>query len=101
MSKVLTFVAVWLVLLLVLGFIHVGLSGLATWGAGDAGYSNSPTYQYGQSASYLLFGVTQLAALAGGVLLLKRGQSVIWVVMLLAVLYSIWFFWSMSLLGMR
>jgi len=98
---VLKFVAVWLALLLVMGFFHVAMSGLASWGAGDAGYYNSSTYQFGKYASYLLFGVTQLGALVGGVLLLQRGQSLIRVVVLLAGLYSIWFCGSMSLLSMR
>jgi hypothetical protein len=98
---VLRFVAVWLVLLLVMGFFHVAMSGLASWGASDAGYYNSSQYKFGQSASYLLFGATQLGALVGGILLLQRGQSLMRVVMLLAGLYGIWFCGSMSLLSMR
>jgi hypothetical protein len=98
---VLKFVAVWLALLLVMGFFHVAMSGLASWGAGDAGYYNSSQYKFGQSTSYVLFGVTQLGALVGGVLLLQRGQSLIRVVVLLAGLYSIWFFGSMFLLSLR
>jgi|GEM_PF-6093058 len=98
---VLKFVAVWLALLLVVGFFHFGMAGLATWGAGDAGYSNSPQYKFGQNASLLLFGVTQLGALVGGVLLLQRGQSLIRVVVLVAGLYSISFCGSMSLLSLR
>jgi hypothetical protein len=101
MSKVLTFVGVWLVLLLVTGFFHMAMSGLASWGAGDAGYYKSSQYRFGQSTSYLLFGVTQLAALVGGVVLLQRGKPLIWLVLLLAGLYSIWFFGSMFLLGLR
>jgi hypothetical protein len=101
MSKVLPFVAVWLVLLVVMGFFHLAVSGLASWAAGDAGYYKSPQYQFGQNAAYLLFGVTQLGALVVGVLLLQRGQSLIRVVVLLAGLYSIWFFGSMFLLGLR
>jgi hypothetical protein len=101
MSKVLTFVAVWTALLLVMGVFHLAMSGLASWGAGDAGYYNSSTYKFGQNASYLLFGVTQLGALVGGVLMLQRGQSLGRVVWLLAGLYSIGLCGSMSLLGMR
>jgi hypothetical protein len=101
MSKVPAFVAVWLLLLLIMGFFHLAVSGLASWGAGDAGYYSSSQYQFGQKVSYLLFGVTQVGALVGGVLMLLRGQSLIRVVLLLAVLYSIWFFGSMSLMSMR
>jgi hypothetical protein len=68
-------------LLLVMGVFHVAMSG--------------------QTASYLLFGATQLGALVGGVLMLQRGQPLIRVVVLLAGLYSIWLCGGMFLLKLR
>jgi hypothetical protein len=95
-SSILAFVGVWLLLFIGLGAAQVMLVGLWAWGAGDNGSSSSPLYQPVFYGSFLLFGVTQMAALFGGLTLILQRQGLLRLGLLLAGLYG---FWICGILG--
>src|SRR5689334_4320321 len=84
------FVVLWLVSALVVAVIQFGTMGLLAWGAADNGHASRPLYPIAESGASLMFAVTQLATLVGGILVIRQRVAGGQLFLLLLGLYSLW-----------
>jgi hypothetical protein len=83
------FLSIWVVLMLLCGVTHVFIGFATLLAAGDTGRASSPIYILYLFGGILIFAVTQLGVLFGGLWLLRRGRPVWQVAALALALYGI------------